>query len=296
LKKVKYISFIDYYLKNSNNQKVFDMKKYLIAQLLIFYPISLIYCQQQTAKFEDGRVINYEILNNRIDDIKKLNISYLNGINVGYYSHRKFQASIKYQPAISDLWGVKYGFDGIIFLKTFEIEKAKKLAVAAEPAGYYHEHQIIKKYIIRPTFLISKELGLHLGAYYNEYIAGLRNLPSDYYIQANELFVGIGYVRSLHIEAKFDYGHEYQKRSATKQAFYYADVVFYANKEIIPADTNDIIEEDNVSQNMGFRIYCEWKNSFGKNNIGIMYRLGFQTGPYLQRGWPILGIGLCFSL
>ena len=233
-----------------------------LSSLLMY---STAYSQRETANFDDGTSMDYEILDTNPDMINKINIFYLKGLGVDYYMPKLGVISGKYFPR-------RYGVEGMIFFHSKEKKKEENL-ILKSVGGYFTTHYYVKKSL--PSRI---SWGLHSGYYKLDYSKSKFIIKeeigtSDF--KANELFIGIGRQKiSYHSFIRHDGDRSRMNISSSEKRFC-LDLIYFQDR-----NGGGVNELDSTKRNYGFRIYSERKGNFlNKVDLGLKYRYGLQIGP-----------------
>jgi hypothetical protein len=259
------------------------MKKfYLIALVMLFS--RTIMAQSYTAKFEDGKEINYDVISDKMDGMNKVNILISGGIGISY-----FQPNICFVEAKYSYFGVK-GFDGNIFLKSFTKTKDKGITLMSKSAGYKSYINYNTKYKLERKIY----LGIHCGFSNINYSS---NPISSYNVKENEVAIGIGITRGFNITYTT---HAYKKPKTwtrSRQLNLFADILISAGHTIMNnSNTEKVITSKDVSP-VGFRTYLAGKSGIGRKSdrFGLTYNLGVGINT-LKKVYPIAALGLYIGL
>lgn len=246
------------------------------------------YGQQNTAKFNDGTVIDYEIVEKNPDKVSQYNISFLNGFNLNYFKPNKYSVTANYA-----IW--KYGVEGIVYFSSFEKEKAKNIAIKSEHTGY----RTVTNYMIKPVLPVKTSIGIHLGYNYCDY-------TSEYSLNNNILkthlaYAGIAITRVKLRKILVNYGSQPQLFRRSSQINLFADVLYFGGRKYFPdpEDEDGVVYNnvDEFSRQIGFRVYFEGKSSLSqKKDFGFAWKLGYKSGPYKNNIFPMIAsVGLYYG-
>lgn len=255
------------------------MKKiYFLLCLLSVLVVLNTSAQRQTATFDDGTKVDYEILTNKYKDSHHFSI-YLGGNTLStiysYYlgaSYRsdKFLINTNVNPFGYDT-PKSFNVNGVLFLKEFEKEKDSRLRVKSEYTGSNTK----TVYYIKSKMIKSTYIGPHLG-----YSAGFKLASDDdsTFFTQNEIAIGVAIVFGRHTKyVVIDKGNSPTKFMGTGQFATYLDLLYFT-----PSHNNSSI---------GGRLYFNAKNSFvGTRDFGFAYGLGVGTDPFSEI-YPIFAFG-----
>jgi len=257
------------------------MKKTLLISVFLCVNL-LTFSQTLTAKFDDGTEINYDVLKDKFNDSKPLNLmweglsmnnldgqSYIFGAS--YYSADKFYTSAH----LGLLGGFSFLVDGIYFISSWDKEKTLKFSVKEEYVGA----NTIKKYVVSHQLEKHYLWGPHIGY-------GFANITTDTYKNSGEIEVGVSIFRGkfLNVLIQNEKRKAVKKRGTTQFALY-ADFVHYF------IDYNADVTGKTIPKS-GIRVHLRGKTGFwGTRDFGACYSLGFGTGGTVKV-YPVMGLGI----
>jgi|GEM_PF-2702061 len=264
------------------------MKKHFFTIFVISFLFNLnAHCQNiQTATFDDGTKINYEILKNSFSDMKKFRINlcpfYTQGprVEFNYFHLDKFMANLTVGVPIASSELV--GIDGTYFLFSSSKKKMYKMSLKSVHTGY----KSYNVYTVQTEMEKKKYFGIHGGYYYT----------SGYRFDGHAVFAGLGFVSGRYIDIMVhnDDPNVKKRKKRSKAAIYstiYADVIYFPINTVKLTD-NEIsngYKSSDIYNTIAFRSY--FSEYFSAFNL----RLGFQYGPSKERKiHPYLGFGFSF--
>lgn len=256
------------------------MKK-LLVMLLATASVSG-WAQRYTASFEDGVKVDYEIISDKFEKCKPVNILFGGficnsaeasgkGLGISYYQPDKFFASAR----VGFLAGFGYFVEGTYFIQSWDKIKKTSFSVKSEYVG----NNTVKKYVIKYDIPKQKHWGPHIGyesinPFYTEDVKG-----------GGMLTIGLGYLQGRFLNVMIAGDKKPVKMRGTGHMGAYADVAIYM------VSYSDLYTGTKYS-NVGFRTYITGKASvWGSRDWGVTYALGVGTGG-VSSVYPVAGLGL----
>ncbi len=265
------------------------MKKFLLL-LAVAAPF-FSFAQHFTSTFEDGKKIDYDIISDKFNDSKPLNILFggflthldANGedfdLGASYYSKDKFFALSRLGIGAADnnsFTLTSISLEGIYFLRSWDKSKEIKFPVKSEYAG----NNTIKKYMVKHDLQKRLHWGPHIGFSFPTHF-----VASDYYNYSGEINFGAGFFRGKFLSVVITDDQKPIKMRGTGQFAAYADIVYYMYSY------NSNYTGTKYSP-LGFKMYINGKGSlWGKRDFGFTYTLGAGTGG-VYSFYPIIGFGV----
>jgi hypothetical protein len=249
------------------------MNKIVLTSLLYLIISTLAFSQKKTAEFKNGSKFEYEFIDKNPDNMSRINISWLNGLNFNYFQPRRYILN-----ANVHFW--KAGVDGLIFIASHEKEKTRSFVIKSEGSRYDMTKYVIKEDIPRIT-----SLGFHTGYY--------RLYNYLWTANANEAFAGLGISVAQRCKYIVNYGNRPIKKNNNFRISLYADALFFWDGTVVDAAKNPDVKIAKI----GYRVYLETKESLGTDyEWGYLWKLGFQEGPVAGSNTELIGFGLYFSV
>lgn len=254
------------------------MKKLIIAIVLIL-PFCKVKSQTQTAVFEDGTKIDYEILE-KDGDLRRRMImglgfiqygDVINLLSIDYFEPGKFWVEAKTGLAFAEV-------NGLVFLNSSEREKVKSIPLRSTYVGA----NTTLVHVIKNPLNLKKYFGIHAGYAYKDYNS--YQFGGGSHGAFNELALGVGMYKVLHTRYRVQAEKKPQKKLGENSLGIFADALFYVGSSGIPSDAESNYET------LGYRIYLEGKNT------GVTYKLGVMKGPQKDVFIPMFGFGFCWGM
>ncbi len=238
------------------------------------------FAQHYTSTFEDGVKIDYDIISDKFNDSKRINVFFHEwsgnaeeigmGLGASYHLPDKFfaEATYGFYPASS------ISFDGIYFLKSWDKMKKTSMSVKSEYVG----NNTIKKYIIKYEIPRRCHIGPHVG-YETISFRSTAEMTG-----ASQIYIGFGFFRGRFLNMVIG-DKKPIKRRGTSQFGAYADLVI--------ASVNYSSDYTGTKAGgTGFRAYIQGKTSFvGSRDWGLVYKFGLGMGG-ITPFYEIIDLGL----
>ncbi|MGB1075030.1 MAG: hypothetical protein ACPGYK_02500 [Flavobacteriales bacterium] len=266
------------------------------------------WCQRQSAAFEDGTKIEYEVLTDRPEHMSRLGIFWgafttdlVEGLQIQFAIPGKGLVSLQTNVLGAALYGDapdslytqneppaarSFRLRGVYFIKTNDKPKTLGLTLKSESTGYNEQTVYQLEYEVPRTYA----WGVHGGI-------GYRNTDllasSPYGLTYTELAMGVALTRSRNIALMTSTGKgKPRKYKGSSQMLLYADALLFFGIEAPHLENQIQMDLDNFQPSeAGFEMGWQGRTSFwGKRDWGFYAQAGFLVAP--ARSTPTFGFGI----
>lgn len=306
------------------------MKKTLLVLCLGFLAASTMSAQKSkgafTAKFEDGTVIDYELLQNRPDELFRRHISVLSMANDLAITNEISFSEIRpgrFQYKAGVYAGLISGFGGVTASGTWYLGSAEKPIQQSVTVRSISGGNTTTKYVVKVDATKGKYWGIHGELAFHT--VNYKNLPVGYDFGGGSYSVnkvsygvvaaGFGYnsFRGAQVNVKESMGGYI---GGTRLFTAVADLAFYPGLNVDATASDSIaglhkLEGKDISEGtIGFRMYVQSQTTFVYHKkkepngcLGIMWRLGALKSAYTSKKYtlgnipvtPVFGLGLMYT-
>ncbi len=268
------------------------MKQFLSLVAFAVFISSHMLGQRTEVEFEDGTIMEYEVLANSGDAISPVFLSIgathsnvREGLKIDYFNPSFGAITLRLPSFLATSQGVSYHLSGLYFLTDEAKSQTRPITLMSTSSG-----DVITKYRTESPVERKSRLGIHAGY-------GARNTASGSFSDGNidisysEVSIGLGLFRSQHLSIMREVDGVAYRAQGSATMMLTADVKFYTGTE--PNTVYEGMEPLDPSS-VGYEVAWVGRSSFwGKRPWGIWLTAGYGAGPL--GGNPVAGGGLYFG-
>ena len=266
--------------------------------------------QNQTAVFEDGRKMDYNLLSEDCEDMKPLWLHWgalgegsIYGAQIDTWIPGKARIQLTTSILGTNVLqgdredsvyvdGIRPGgrpwrLRGHVFLKSWTKSKTKRISLKSESTGYKE----VTSYTMEMEMPRTSYLSFHGGI-------GYQNLAATEDINWREIALGVSLVRARHLDFEvYDEGKTgaLRRRGGSFMELYADALIFTGADPYTVSLLEEYAAEGREPRSLGMEV--AWKGmatGSSKGGFGLWVKSGVMVGPY--RIHPLFGAGFSFSL